>query len=67
VDLPRSTLADWVGQAARLLTPTADAIGRHVRAAAKSHADDTPIRVLGAAGKSAKIGRLWAVRARRPR
>jgi transposase len=59
VDLPRSTLADWVGQAARLLTPLADAIGRYVRSAAKVHADDTPIRVLGGAGKSAKTGRLW--------
>lgn len=59
VDLPRSTLADWVGHAARLLTPVADAIGRYIRAAAKIHADDTPIRVLGAAGKTAKTGRLW--------
>jgi transposase len=59
VDLPRSTLADWVGQAARLFTTVAESIGRYVRAADKVHADDTPIRVLGAAGKSAKTGRLW--------
>lgn len=33
VDLQRSTLADWVAQAARLLSPLADAIGRYVLAA----------------------------------
>lgn len=47
VDLERWTQADWVGQAARLLPPVADAIGRYVRDAAKIHADDTPIRLLG--------------------
>lgn len=67
VDLPRSTLADWVGQAARLLTPVADAIGSYVREANKIHADDTPVRVLGGAGSSAKTGRLWVyVRDDRP-
>jgi transposase len=59
VDLQRSTLADWVRQAAQLLTPLADAVGRYVRAAAKVHADDTPIRVLGGAANKAKTGRLW--------
>ncbi|MEW3673789.1 transposase, partial [Pseudomonas aeruginosa] len=42
VDLERSTLADWVGAAAALLSPLAQAIGRHVLAAAKIHTDDTP-------------------------
>lgn len=37
VDLPRSTLADWVGQAARLLTPLTDAIGRLAHARSKFH------------------------------
>lgn len=59
VDLPRSTLADWVGQAARLLAPLAEMIGRYVRAGTKIHADDTPVRVLGGAGNKAKTGRLW--------
>jgi len=59
VQLPRSTLADWVAQAAGLLKPLAEVIGRYVRAAAKIHADDTPVRVLGGAGKTAKTGRLW--------
>ena len=46
VELERSTLADWVGQAAFLLEPLAGAITRHVRAGAALHADDTPVPVL---------------------
>jgi transposase len=37
VELDRSTLADWVGQALFLLAPLADAIGRHVRAGVALH------------------------------
>lgn len=59
IELSRSTLTDWVGQAARLLTPLADVIGRYVRSAQKIHGDDTPIRVLGGAGNTARTGRLW--------
>jgi transposase len=67
VMLERSTLTDWVGQAARLLTPLAQAIGRHVLRAEKIHGDDTPIRVLGGKGHKAKTGRLWVyVRDDRP-
>ena len=46
VELERSTLADWVGQAAFLLEPLAAAIARHVRAGVALHADDTPAPVL---------------------
>lgn len=67
VELDRSTLTDWVGQAARLLTPLADAIGRYVLNADKVHGDDTPIRVLGGKGNKARTGRLWVyVRDDRP-
>ena len=67
VMLERSTLTDWVGQAARLLTPLARAIGRHVLRGDKVHGDDTPIRVLGGKGNKAKTGRLWVyVRDDRP-
>lgn len=67
VELHRSTLADWVAQAARLLSPLAEAIGRYVLAADKIHGDDTPIRVLGGAGNKARTGRLWVyVRDDRP-
>jgi transposase len=67
VQLQRSTLADWVAQAARLLSPLAEAIGRYVLAAEKIHGDDTPIRVLSGAGAKARTARLWVyVRDDRP-
>ena len=46
VDLDRSTLADWIGGIARLVSPLSELIGRHVTAAAKVHADDTTVPVL---------------------
>ena len=67
VSWSRSTLTDWVGQAARLLTPLAQAVGRYVLKADKIHGDDTPIRALGGKGKKARDGRLWVyVRDDRP-
>ena len=42
------TLADWVGQCARLLRPLVDAVGAHVMAAERIHADDTTVPVLSA-------------------
>jgi transposase len=59
IDLDRSTLAGMVGRSAALLAPLADAIGKHVRAAAKIHADDTPIPVLSPGNGKTKTGRLW--------
>ena len=61
VELERSTLADWVGQAAFLLEPLAAAITRHVRAGAALHADDTPVPVLDPARGKTKTGRLWVL------
>lgn len=46
VDLDRSTLADWVGQTARLMRPLVDVVGTHVMAAERVHADDTTVPVL---------------------
>jgi transposase len=67
VELDRSTLADWVGQALFLLAPLADAIGRHVRAGVALHADDTTVPVLSPGLGKTKTGRLWvAVRDERP-
>jgi len=67
IDLDRSTLAGLVGGAARLLAPLADAIGEHVKAALKIHADDTPIPVLAPGTGKTKLGRLWVyVRDDRP-
>jgi transposase len=48
VELERSTLTDWVGKSAALLTPLAEAIGQHVRAGSALFADDTPIKMQAA-------------------
>jgi transposase len=59
VDLDRSLLAKWVGHSAKLLQPLVDALRRHVMAATKLHADDTPIPVLAPGNGKTKTGRLW--------
>ena len=59
VELARSTLADWVGQASGLLKPLVDAIRRHVVGGDTLHADDTPIPVLDPGRGRTKTGRLW--------
>jgi transposase len=59
VDLPRSTLADWVGGCSQLLAPLLDALQRYVLGAEKLHADDTPVPVLQPGRGTTKTGRLW--------
>lgn len=59
VELPRSTLADWVGQSSTLLKPLINAIEQHVLQACKLHADDTPVPVLSPGKGTTKTGRLW--------
>ena len=67
VDLERSTLADQVGGASRLLRPLVTALQRHVMAGAKLHADDTPIPVLSPGRGKTATARLWVyVRDDRP-
>ena len=67
VELERTTLADWVGGASQLLAPLVEALRRHVMAAAKLHADDTPVPVLAPGLGRTKTGRLWTyVRDDRP-
>jgi transposase len=67
VDISRSTLAGWVGAATDLLSPLVDAIGKHVFAGRKLHADDTPMPVLAPGYGKTKTGRLWTyVRDDRP-
>jgi hypothetical protein len=67
VELERSTLADWVGGASRLLEPLVKALHRHVMSAHKLHADDTPVPVLAPGQGKTKTGRLWTyVRDDRP-
>lgn len=59
VELARSTLADWVGGASDLLQPLIDAIRRHVLAAEKLHADDTPVPMLLPGNGKTCTARLW--------
>ena len=67
VELERSTLADQVGGASRLLRPLVNALQRHVMAGAKLHADDTPIPVLSPGRGKTATARLWVyVRDDRP-
>jgi transposase len=67
VDLSRSTLADWVGGAARTLEPLVELVQRYVRNAAKLHGDDIPVPVLSPGDGKTKTGRLWTyVRDDRP-
>jgi transposase len=67
LDLDRSTLSDWVGQAVWLLQPIVEGIGRHVFAAEKIHGDDTPVPVLEPGLGRTRTGRLWVyVRDDRP-
>ena len=67
IDLSRSTLADMVGQSARLLRPLLDALGRHVMAGERVHADDTVVPVLEPGLGRTRTARLWTyVRDDRP-
>lgn len=67
VELPRSTLSDWVGQLGRLLDPLGRVLAQHVLGGNTLHADDTPIPVLEPGLGRTKTGRLWTyVRDERP-
>jgi transposase len=59
VELERSTLADWVGGAARTLDPLVAAIRRYVLSGEKVHGDDTPVPVLAPGEGKTRTGRAW--------
>ena len=72
-DIPDTTLADWCGRSMRTLSPLIELIRKEVMSSDRLHADDTPIRVLDRAkrsaglGKGVKEGRIWVyVRDDRP-
>ena len=58
LELNRATLADWVGEAARLVAPLSDALGRYVLSAQKVHGDDTPLPVLDPGRGKPRTARL---------
>ena len=59
LDLDRSTLAGWVGQAAALLDPIVSRIREEGLKAGKLHTDDTPVPVLDPGRGRTAQGRLW--------
>jgi len=61
VELDRALMADWMGKVVFLLTPLAEAIGRHIRTGEVFHADDTTVPVLSPGLGKTAIGRLWVV------
>jgi transposase len=60
VEIDRSTLAGWAGQAAALLDPIVSRIREEGLKAKKIHADDTPVPVLDPGRGKTDTGRLWA-------
>ncbi len=59
IDLPRSTLAGWVGEACWWLEALHDRLARNVFASDHLFADDTPMPVLDPGRGRTKTGRLW--------
>ena len=67
VEIDRSTMTGWIDRGDQLLDPLVAALGRYTLAAAKLHADDTPVPVLSPGLGKTKTGRLWVyVRDDRP-
>lgn len=59
VEIDRSTLSDWVGAMADLLTPLAEAIVKHVRAGVLWHSDNNrPLPALQCGREKARNGYL---------
>ena len=58
IDIPDTTMCDWVSQTATLLKPLVELMRIELLNVSKIHTDDTPVPVL-AKGKT-KQGRLWA-------
>jgi transposase len=59
VELARSTLSAWVGQCGVALAPIAQALKAQLLKSAVLHADESPITILGKAGKKTR-GYIWA-------
>lgn len=60
IEIDRSTLAGWVGQASVLLDPIVSRIREVGLTASKIHADDTPVPMLDPRRGKTATGRLWA-------
>ena len=63
IELPRSTIMDWVRAATDLLAPVAEAIKSETLAAAVIHVDETPVRQLDPGSGTCRTARFWVYRA----
>lgn len=59
LEIRRSTLCDWVGDCAELLSPLVRAIREDLLKSGVIHTDDTPVPVLDADREHTRQGRLW--------
>ena len=59
VDLPRSTMCDWMASCAELLTPLHLLLVQHVLKSKVLHTDDTTVPVRDEKRSSHRYGRLW--------
>lgn len=59
IDIDRSTLAGWAGQAAALLDPIVARIREEGLKATKVHTDDTPVPMLDPGRGKTATARLW--------
>ncbi|KPX94650.1 Transposase IS66, partial [Pseudomonas amygdali pv. mori] len=58
--IPRSTLAQWVGQTGVQLQPLVDALREAVLAQRVVHADETPVQMLAPGEKKTHRSYVWA-------
>jgi transposase len=59
VDLPRSTMCDWMAAGAELLLPLWVLLKQHVLRSKKLHTDDTTVPVRDERRSEHRYGRLW--------
>ena len=60
VDLPRSTLADWVGRCGVELTPVVERLQEVLKRDDVLHADETPVSMLSPGKKRTQKAYVWA-------
>jgi transposase len=60
VELPRSTLADWVGRCGVELTPLVERLRASLLGHAVLHADETPVPMLSPGKKKTHRAYIWA-------
>jgi len=59
IDIARSTMCDWMRQAAEALGPLYDLMTQHVLASKVIHTDDTPVDVQDRRQRKTRKGRFW--------